>query len=107
MTKRMYHSLSAIQLSPHNVLLVAFGGRRSFSGDDISHTVLTELRFVRLHNVVQEVSHNISHISIIVHVFMQEKEKANEIQLQLIGQIQLLVVQQPRQQVSDSDIIVQ
>ena len=27
-TERMWHSLSAIQLSPHNVLLVAFGGHR-------------------------------------------------------------------------------
>ena len=42
-TKRMWHSLSAIQLSPHNVLLVAFGGRRSFGGDILSHTVLIEL----------------------------------------------------------------
>ena len=31
-TERYYHSLSAIQLSPHNVLLVAFGGWRSFTG---------------------------------------------------------------------------
>ena len=42
-TKRMYHSLSAIQLSPHNVLLVAFGGRRSLLEDKLSHTVLVEL----------------------------------------------------------------
>ena len=42
-TERMWHSLSAIQLSPHNVLLVAFGGRRSLSGDNLSHTVLVEL----------------------------------------------------------------
>ena len=28
-TERVFHSLSPIQLSPHNVLLVAFGGRRS------------------------------------------------------------------------------
>ena len=41
-TRRMYHSLSAIQLSPHNVLLVAFGGRRSFTGV-LSDTVLIEL----------------------------------------------------------------
>ena len=42
-TERMYHSLSAIQLSPHNVLLVAFGGRRSVSGDNLSQTALIEL----------------------------------------------------------------
>ena len=42
-TERMYHSLSAIQLSPHNVLLVAFGGLRSNCGDELSHTVLIEL----------------------------------------------------------------
>ena len=41
-TERYYHSLSAIQLSPHNVLLVAFGGKRSLSGDKISHTALVE-----------------------------------------------------------------
>ena len=42
-TERMLHSLSAIQLSPHNVLLVAFGGKRSFGGDRLSDTVLIEL----------------------------------------------------------------
>ena len=42
-TECMFHSLSAIQLSPHNVLLVVFGGRRSLSGDNLSHTVLIEL----------------------------------------------------------------
>ena len=42
-TKRIWHSLSAIPLSPHNVLLVAFGGQRSFLGDNLSHTVLIEL----------------------------------------------------------------
>ena len=43
-TRRVYHSLSAIQLSPHNVLLVAFGGRRSFTSSAIlSDTVLIEL----------------------------------------------------------------
>ena len=42
-TERVYHSLSAIQLSPHNVLLVAFGGERSFRGDRLSDTVLVEL----------------------------------------------------------------
>ena len=42
-TERMYHSLSAIQLSPHNVLLVTIGGQRSFDGDKLSHTVLVEL----------------------------------------------------------------
>ena len=42
-TERMYHSLSAIQLSPHNVLLVAFGGKRSLSGANLSHTALVEL----------------------------------------------------------------
>ena len=42
-TKRVYQSLSAIQLSPHNVLLVAFGGVRSLFGDKLSDTVLIEL----------------------------------------------------------------
>ena len=42
-TERVYHSLSAIQLSPHNVLLVAFGGSRSLGGDRRSDTVLIEL----------------------------------------------------------------
>ena len=42
-TKRMLHSLSAIQLSPHNVLLVAFGGRRSVYSVRLSGTVLIEL----------------------------------------------------------------
>ena len=42
-TERYYHSLSAIQLSLHNVLLVTFGGRRSISGGKLSHTVLIEL----------------------------------------------------------------
>ena len=42
-TEREWHSLSAIQLSPHNVLLVAFGGRRSIYSDKLSDTVLIEL----------------------------------------------------------------
>ena len=42
-TERMYHSLSAIQLTSHNVLLVAFGGMRSLSGAKLSHTVLIQL----------------------------------------------------------------
>ena len=42
-TKRVWHSLSAIQLSPLNVLLVAFGGRRLHSGAKLSDTVLIEL----------------------------------------------------------------
>ena len=42
-TDRMWHSLSAIQLSPHNVLLVAFGGQRSLLGDNLSHTALVKL----------------------------------------------------------------
>ena len=42
-TERVDHSLSAKQLSPHNVLLVSFGGRRSFRGDNLSDTVLIEL----------------------------------------------------------------
>ena len=41
MTKRRCHSLSALQLSPHNVLLVIFGGVRSRGC--ASHTVLVEL----------------------------------------------------------------
>ena len=42
-TEHVWHSLSAIQLSPHNVLLVAFGGRRSLDSDKLSDTVLIEL----------------------------------------------------------------
>ena len=41
MTKREYHSLSAIQLSLHSVLLVIFGGWGSFTR--LSNTVLIEL----------------------------------------------------------------
>ena len=40
-TKREYHSLSAIQLSLHSVLLVIFGGWGSFTR--LSNTVLIEL----------------------------------------------------------------
>ena len=39
-TKRCGHSLSALQLSPHSVLLVIFGGERSLG---FAHTVLIEL----------------------------------------------------------------
>ena len=42
-TRCVWHSLSAIQLSPHNVLLVAFGGQRSLGGVKLSATVLIEL----------------------------------------------------------------
>ena len=43
-TERVGHSLSAIQLSPYNVLLVAFGGQRSlYSAKPLSDTVLIEL----------------------------------------------------------------
>ena len=44
-TERVWHSISAIQLSPHNVLLVAFGGYRSLNIVDnyLSDTVLIEL----------------------------------------------------------------
>ena len=40
---RYNQSLSAIQPSPRNVLLIAFGGRRSFTGESLSDTVLIEL----------------------------------------------------------------
>ena len=42
-TERVWHSLSAILISPHNVLLVAFGGRRTLDGAQLSDTVLIEL----------------------------------------------------------------
>ena len=45
-TERYYHSLSALQLSPHSVLLVIFGGCRElglFDSVNLSHTVLIEL----------------------------------------------------------------
>ena len=41
--KRCIHSVSALQLSPHSVLLVIFGGRRSPGSARLSHTVLIEL----------------------------------------------------------------
>ena len=40
--ERLEYSLSAIQLSPHNVLLVAFGGR-TLRSDKLSDTILIEL----------------------------------------------------------------
>ena len=42
-TKRCFHSLSALQLSPHSVLLVIFGGTRSRGSASLSHTALIEL----------------------------------------------------------------
>ena len=42
-TQRVVHSLSVIQLSPHNVLLVAFGGQKSVNGANLSDTALIEL----------------------------------------------------------------
>ena len=42
-TERYNHSISALQLSPHSVLLVIFGGRRSPGSTRLSHTVLIEL----------------------------------------------------------------
>ena len=42
-TERRYHSVSAIQLSPHSVLLVVFGGLKSLDSVKLSHTVLIEL----------------------------------------------------------------
>ena len=56
-TERMYHSLSAIQLTSHNVLLVAFGGMRSLSGAKLSHTVLIQLSeyiavYIQLHCII-------------------------------------------------------
>ena len=42
-TERHVHSLSALQLSPHSVLLVIFGGRRSLGSAKLSHTVVIEL----------------------------------------------------------------
>ena len=42
-TERYYHSFSALQLSPHSVLLIIFGGRRSRTIPKLSHTVLIEL----------------------------------------------------------------
>ena len=42
-TERCCHSLSALQLSPHSVLLVIFGGWRSLDSHKLSHTALIEL----------------------------------------------------------------
>ena len=42
-TKRVGHSLSTLQLSPHTVWLIVFGGQRSYDVDPISHTIIVEL----------------------------------------------------------------
>ena len=42
-TERRFHSLSTLQLSPHTVWLIVFGGRRSSTGATISHTIIVEL----------------------------------------------------------------
>ena len=57
-TGRVYHSLSAIQLSPHNVLLVVFGGQRSLvSTFRLSYTVLIELGETASYYKVRVVQH--------------------------------------------------
>ena len=55
-TERQYHSLSAIQLSPHCVLLVIFGGWKSPDSARLSHTVLIELseHYQRIFRAVQQ-----------------------------------------------------
>ena len=42
-TERYYHSLSALQLSPHSVLLVIVGGNRLRGSEIFSYTALIEL----------------------------------------------------------------
>ena len=42
-SKRCYHSLSSLVMSPTNVLLVVFGGQRMFLGEQISDTHVIEL----------------------------------------------------------------
>ena len=70
MTERVFHSLSAIQLSPHNVLLVAFGGRRSFRGDKLSDTVLVELSEYNYEHVMLNCStvssYSVTHCTVVL-----------------------------------------
>ena len=61
-TERCYHSLSATQLSSHNVLLVTFGGQRSFIGAKLSDTVLIELS----EYVLQYSSYSDRHCSVVL-----------------------------------------
>ena len=42
-TERVWHSVSVIHISPHNVLLVAIGGRSLKALKSLLHTVLIEL----------------------------------------------------------------
>ena len=78
-TERVFHSLSAIPLSPHNVLLVAFGGQRSLGDDKLSDTVLIELS----EYVLQYSSDRVTHCTVVLvycrHItaplFMQSREE--------------------------------
>ena len=65
-TERVFHSLSAIQLSPHKVLLVAFGGRRSpyAYGAKLSHTALIELS--EYYCVLQYSSYSDRHCTVVL-----------------------------------------
>ena len=85
-TERVYHSLSAIQLSPHNVLLVAFGGRRSIYSDKLSDTVLIELSEYNEHvmlNCSTVSSYSVTHCTVVLvycrHItaplFVQSREE--------------------------------
>ena len=64
-TRRVYHSLSAIQLSPHNVLLVAFGGWRSLGSAKLSDTILIELS----EYVLQYSSYSVTHCTCSGHCY--------------------------------------
>ena len=78
-TERVDHSLSAIPLSPHNVLLVAFGGQRSLYGVKLSDTFLIELS----EYVLQYGSYSVTHCTVVlvycrhitVSLFMQSREE--------------------------------
>ena len=63
-TERVFHSLSAIRLSSHCVLLVIFGGRSLLSSaTNLSHTVLIELSKYN-HSIV----HAVECIVMLLHV---------------------------------------
>ena len=86
-TERVWHSLSTIQLSPHNVLLVAFGGRRSFySNHKLFDTVLIELSEYNEHvmlNCSTVSSYSVTHCTVVLvycrlitaPLFMQSREE--------------------------------
>lgn len=50
-TARMHHSLSVLQISPIKILLVVFGGRKSFGRSPLSNTIVIEFsEYLSLYN---------------------------------------------------------